>query len=29
MENIPEFYILGLPVETELGLIYPIKVNNI
>lgn len=28
MENIPEFYILGLPVETELGLIYPIKVKQ-
>lgn len=28
MDNIPEFYILGLPVKTPIGIIYPIKVKQ-
>lgn len=28
MENIPEFYILGLPVRTPIGNIHPIKVKE-
>lgn len=28
MENIPEFYILGLPIETEIGILHPVTVGQ-